>query len=214
MSIRVLIADDQAMVRGGLRLMLDRELDIEVIAEAADGAEAVALARSLKPDVCLIDVQMPKLNGIDVTRALAARTPEPLRVVIVTTFDDDEYVEDAIEAGALGFILKDSGPTLLAEAVRAAHGGEALVSPSITLRLLRRSAVRFPGNDQVAHGLTAREVDVVRAVARGRTNEEIGQDLYISLSTVKSHIRSIQEKLGVRNRVGIAMWAWRNRLIT
>lgn len=163
--------------------------------------------------MCLIDVQMPKLNGIDVTRALAARTPEPLWVVIVTTFDD-EYVEDAIAAGALGFILKDSGPTLLAEAVRAAHGGEALVSPSITLRLLGRSAVRFPGNDRVAHGLTAREVDVVRAVARGRTNEEIGQDLYISLSTVKSHIRSIQEKLGVRNRVGIAMWAWRNRLIT
>jgi len=212
-TIRVLLADDQAMVRGGMRMILEDQPDITVIAEAADGAEAVGLARKHRPDVCLVDIRMPKLDGIDVTRALAGPgVAEPLRVVIVTTFDLDEYIYGAVRAGAVGFILKDAGPVLLTEAVRAASAGDALISPSITLRLLRqlgpaRSAApaRTP--------LSGRETEVIRAIARGRTNREIGAELFISLGTVKSHLASIQTKLGVRNRVEIAAWAWETGLM-
>jgi DNA-binding NarL/FixJ family response regulator len=215
MTIRVLIADDQAMVRGGLRLILEDQLDITVVGEAADGAEAVAAARRLRPDVCLVDIRMPRLDGIEVTRALAGpRVPDPLRVVIVTTFDLDEYVYGALRAGAVGFILKDAGPTLLAEAVRAAGAGDALISPSITLRLLKRLApARTPSNVRPAAPLSEREIEVIRAIAKGRTNQEIGAELFISLSTVKSHVASVQAKLGLRNRVEIAVWAWESRLV-
>jgi DNA-binding NarL/FixJ family response regulator len=216
MTIRVLLADDQAMVRSGLRLILEDQPDIDVIAEASDGAEAVALARRLRPDVCLVDIRMPRLDGIEVTRALAGPgVRDPLRVVVVTTFDLDEYVYGALHGGAVGFVLKDAGPALLVEAVRAAHAGDALVSPSITLRLLRHltSAASAPIADGSTHPLSERELDVVRAIARGRTNQEIGAELFISLSTVKSHVSGIQTKLGVRNRVGIAAWAWENRIV-
>jgi len=216
MTIRVLLADDQAMIRSGLRLILDDQADIEVIAEAADGVEAIALARRLRPDVCLVDVRMPRLDGLDVTRALAGpAVADPLRVVIVTTFDIDEYVYGALKAGAIGFILKDAGPALLAEAVRAASNGDALISPAITLRLLRHLAAAEPGpaDSDPAKRLSAREVDVTKAVARGRTNTEIGAELFISLSTVKSHVASIQAKLGLRNRVEIAAWAFQTRLL-
>ncbi|HXL94324.1 MAG TPA: response regulator transcription factor [Streptosporangiaceae bacterium] len=210
MTVTVLIADDQAMIRSGLRLILDDQPDITVVGEAADGAEAVAKARQLRPDVCLVDIRMPKLDGIEVTRALAGPgVHDPLRVVIVTTFDLDEYVYGALRAGAVGFILKDAGPALLAEAVRAASAGDALISPSITLRLLRRLApVR--ATRTTAACLSDRETDVVRAVARGRTNTEVAAELFISLSTVKTHLASIQGKLGLRNRVEIAAWAWEN----
>jgi DNA-binding NarL/FixJ family response regulator len=212
-TIRVLLADDQAMVRGGLRLILDDQPDITVVAEAADGAEAVALARRLRPDVCLVDIRMPRLDGIEVTRALAGSgVADPLRVVIVTTFDLDEYVYGALRAGAVGFVLKDAGPVLLAEAVRAASAGDALISPSITLRLLQRLAPAAPAAARPAVPLSERETEVIRAIARGRTNTEIGAELFISLSTVKSHLASIQMKLGVRNRVEIAAWAWESRL--
>ncbi|MEU7693002.1 response regulator transcription factor [Microbispora hainanensis] len=213
MTIRVLVADDQAMVRGGLRLILEDQPDIEVVAEAADGAEAVEAARRLRPDVCLVDVRMPKLDGIEVTRALAGPgVPDPLRVVVVTTFDLDEYVYGALRAGATGFVLKDCGPTLLVEAVRAAHQGDALVSPSVTLRLLRHLTARMPVPGGADHPLSNRELEVVRAVARGRTNQEIAAELFISLSTVKGHVAGIQAKLGLRNRVEIAAWAWENRI--
>ncbi|GAA1394202.1 response regulator transcription factor [Kitasatospora putterlickiae] len=215
MTIRVLLADDQAMVRGGLRLILEDQDDITVVGEAADGAEAVGLARRLRPDVCLVDIRMPRLDGIEVTRALAgAGVADPLRVVIVTTFDLDEYVHGALHAGAVGFVLKDAGPALLVEAVRAACAGDALISPSITLRLLRslaparRTAVSGP-----AQPLSARETEVVRAIARGRTNQEIAAALFISVSTVKSHLATVQGKLRVRNRVEIAAWAWESRLM-
>ncbi|MEQ7127984.1 response regulator transcription factor [Actinopolymorpha sp. B11F2] len=225
MTIRVLLADDQAMVRGGLRLILEDQPDITVVAEASDGAEAVALARHLRPDVCLVDIRMPRLDGIEVTRALAGPdVREPLRVVVVTTFDLDEYVYGALRGGAVGFVLKDAGPALLVEAVRAATAGDALISPSITLRLLRHLAGTItPTAGAGATGvgttgtppgkpLSEREAEVVRAISRGRTNQEIAAELFISLSTVKSHVSGIQTKLGVRNRVEIAAWAWENRI--
>ncbi|SDT44335.1 two component transcriptional regulator, LuxR family [Streptomyces sp. TLI_053] len=215
MTINVLLADDQAMIRGGLKLILEDQDDITVVGEAADGAEAVDLARRLRPDVCLVDIRMPKLDGIEVTRALSgAHVADPLRVVIVTTFDLDEYVHGALHAGAVGFVLKDAGPALLVEAVRAASAGDALISPSITLRLLRNLApTRHSRVTGPAQPLSLREIEVIRAIARGRTNQEIATALFISLSTVKSHLATIQNKLRVRNRVEIAAWAWESRLM-
>ncbi|WP_262287309.1 response regulator transcription factor [Micromonospora sp. MA102] len=216
MTIRVLIAEDQAIVRRGLRLLLESQPDITVVGEAGDGPEAISLARDLRPDVCLVDLQMPRLDGVDVTRALAgAAVRDPMRVVIITTFDLDEYVYGALRAGAVGFILKDSGPALLAEAVRAAHAGDAMISPSITMRLLKQFgpiAVRTP--HRPAPPLTDREIELIRRLARGRTNQEIAQELFISLSTVKAHVANIQDKLHLRNRTEIAAWAWENRLVT
>jgi DNA-binding NarL/FixJ family response regulator len=215
MTIRVLLADDQAIVRSGLRLILDDQPDITVVGEAADGADAVALARRLRPDVCLVDIRMPRLDGIEVTRALAGPAAAcPLRVVIVTTFDLDEYVYGALRAGAVGFILKDAGPALLTEAVRAANAGDALISPSITLRLLQRFATTGTTTAaKPAVPLSGRETEVARAIARGRTNQEIAAGLFISVSTVKTHVSSIQTKLGLRNRVEIAAWAWESRIV-
>ncbi|WP_131739976.1 response regulator [Actinomadura roseirufa] len=216
MTIRVLIADDQAMIRRGLRLILEDRPGIEVVAEAADGVEAIEAARRLRPDVCLVDIRMPRLDGIEVTRALAGPdAADPLRVVVVTTFDLDEYVYGALRGGAVGFVLKGAGPALLVEAVRAAVNGEALVSPSVTVRLLRHltEATRPAGRDRPAPPLTERELEVVRAVARGRTNQEVAADLFISLSTVKGHMASVQAKLGMRNRVEVVAWAWENRIV-
>lgn len=215
MTINVLLADDHAVIRGGLRLILEDQPDLVVVGEAADGAEAVALARRLRPDVCLVDIRMPRLDGIEVTRALAGPgVADPLRVVIVTTFDLDEYVYGALQAGAIGFVLKDAGPALLVEAVRAANTGDALISPSITLRLLQHlSSLRTPTAPKPAQPLSARETEVVRAIARGRTNQEIAAELFVSLSTVKTHLTAIQAKLSVRNRVEIAAWAWESRLM-
>ena len=216
--IRVLIADDQDMVRTGFRFFLDAQPDITVVAEAADGETAVRLAREVRPDVCLLDIRMPKLDGLEATRLLAGPdVADPMRVVVVTTFDLDEYVYGALRGGACGFLLKDSGPTLLAEAVRAAAAGDSLVSPSVTVRLLRHVTADPPPKPATAprtgpatEPLTDRELDVVRLVALGRTNAEIAAELYVSLSTVKTHLSSVQLKLAARNRVEIAAWAWQN----
>ncbi|MEU0687549.1 response regulator transcription factor [Streptomyces uncialis] len=217
MTITVLLADDQAMIRHGLRLILEDQPDITVIGEAADGVEAITMARRLRPDVCLVDIRMPGLDGIAVTRALAGPSvTDPTRVIVVTTFDLDEYVYGALRGGAAGFVLKDAGPALLIEAVRAAHNGEALVSPSVTLRLLNHlKATGAAPHGRAAHTpqLSGRALEVVRAIARGRTNQEIAAELFITLSTVKSHLSGIQTKLGVRNRTEIAVWAWENHVV-
>jgi len=213
-TTRVLLADDQAMVRSGFRLILESQPGITVAAEASDGLQAVTLARELRPDVCLVDIRMPGQDGIQVTRALAGPgVADPLRVVIVTTYDTDEYVYGALRAGAVGFLLKDAGPALLIEAVRAATAGDALISPSVTVRLLKQlTSVHSPAAG-AGNQLSERELDIVRRIARGRTNQEIAAELFISLSTVKTHITRIQNKLGARNRVEIATWSWENRIM-
>ncbi|MFJ9779658.1 response regulator [Amycolatopsis sp. NPDC101161] len=213
MPTRVLIADDQAMVRAGFRLILEGEPDIEVVGEAADGDQAVRLARELRPDVTLMDIRMPGVDGLRATELLAGPdVPDPLHVVMVTTFGLDENVHAALRAGACGFLLKDAGPNLLIEAVHAAAHGEALVSPAITTRLLAHFA-RGSARPAPETPLTPRELDVVKAVARGATNDEICRSLVVSLPTVKTHIGAVKRKLGARNRTEIAIWAWESGLV-
>jgi DNA-binding NarL/FixJ family response regulator len=204
--IRVLVADDQAMVRTGFGMILGAEPDIEVVAEAQDGVEAVSEARRTKPDVALMDIRMPRMDGLEALKQIA----NDVHVVVCTTFDHDEYVHTALKNGACGFLLKDAGPNLLIEAVRAAVTGDALISPSITVRLLQHMHAPTP---QQPHNLSAREIDVVKLAAVGRTNAEIAQELFISIGTVKTHLASVQAKLDARNRVEIAAWAWESRLI-
>lgn len=213
MTIRVLVADDQDIVRSGLRMILDAQPGIEVVAEAVDGREALELARRLRPDVCLLDIRMPELDGIEVTRLLAGPdVADPLAVVVITTFDLDEYVHGALRAGARGFLLKDAGPELLSQAVHSAASGDALIAPSVTARLLSTfSELGAPSRAAAAQPtapLTEREEEVLVTVALGRTNAEIADELSISLSTVKTHLASLMSKLGARNRVELAMWAY------
>src|SRR3984893_7159172 len=211
MTIRVIVADDQEIVRTGLRMILDAQPDIDVVGEAADGRQAGDLARQLRPDVCLFDIRMPGVDGIEATRLIAGpAVADPLAVVVITTFDLDDYVYAALRAGARGFLLKDAGPDLLAQAVHAAANGDALIAPSVTARLLEA----FAGSGapalpvQPVDPLTDREEQVLATVAQGLTNSEIAGELYITLSTVKTHIASLMAKLGARNRVEIAMWAY------
>ncbi|MFR9798762.1 response regulator [Streptomyces sp. MS06] len=216
MPIRVLVADDQAIIRTGLQIMLNAQPGIEVVGEAADGRQAVRLARDLLPDVCLFDIRMPRLDGLEATRLIAGPdVDDPMAVVVITTFDLDEYVYGALRAGARGFLLKDTGPELLAQAVRSAADGEALIAPSVTVRLLRAFA-EVPAARPAAQPIspvTPREEEVLLAVARGLTNTETADALHISLSTVKTHLASLMAKLGARNRVEIAMWAYETRRI-
>jgi len=210
MTIRVLVADDQELVRTGLSMILDVQPDIEVVGQAVDGSEAVSLARSLRPDVCLFDIRMPGLNGIEATRVLAGPgVDDPIAVVVITTFDLDEYVFGALRAGARGFLLKNAGPELLAQAIRAAASGDALIAPNVTVRLLETFAGATPDAPppQPIEPLTEREEQVLAKVALGLSNSELASQLYITLSTVKTHIASLMTKLGARNRVEIAIWA-------
>ncbi|HEY5786502.1 MAG TPA: response regulator transcription factor [Microlunatus sp.] len=207
--VSVLVADDHDLVRIGLVMILDAQPTIRVIGEARNGHDAVALARRLRPDVCLLDIRMPGLDGIEATRQLAGpQVSDPLAVVIITTFDVDEYVHAALRAGARGFLLKDAGPELLVQAVHAAARGDALIAPSVTARLLRTFASAAAPPPPPLQPLTAREEDVLRTVASGLTNAEIADRMHLSLSTVKAHIASLLIKLGVRNRVEIAAWAY------
>jgi DNA-binding NarL/FixJ family response regulator len=209
MTIRVLIADDQDIVRTGLTMLLNAQPDIEVVGAATDGRQAVDLARRLHPDVCLFDIRMPLMDGIEATRQLAGpEVTDPLPIVVITTFDLDEYVHGALKAGARGFLLKDAGPALLTQAIHAAADGDALIAPSVTVRLLAAFARSQKGpSAQPIEPLTSREEQVLLTVAQGRTNSEIAADLHISPSTVKTHLASLMRKLGARNRVELAMWA-------
>jgi len=209
MTIRVVVADDQDLVRAGLVMILGAYPALEVVGEAADGIQALDLTRRLRPDVLLVDIRMPGLDGVEVTRRVAGPdVTDPIAVVVITTFDLDEYVLGALRAGARGFLLKDAGPELLVQAIHAAAAGDALIAPNVTRRLLATFADRAPAAPVQIDPLTEREEEVLVFVARGWTNAEIARELYVSLSTVKSHVASLMAKLGARNRVEIAMWAY------
>lgn len=210
MTVRVLIADDQSIIRAGLATILNSQPGIEVIAQASDGREAVALAQKLRPDVCLLDIRMPNLDGIEATRLLAGPgVIDPIAVVVITTFDTDEYVYGALKAGARGFLLKGASADQLAHAIHSAASGDALIDPTVTARLLANFAHQGAAKPAKSFDpLTDREEAVLLAVASGKTNAEIGQELHISMSTVKFHVAGLMTKLAVRNRVELAMWAY------
>jgi DNA-binding NarL/FixJ family response regulator len=213
--IRVLIADDQALVRSGFRLILEAQKDIEVVGEADDGREAIELARGLRPDVVLMDIRMPALDGLEATRRLLADGEAP-RVLMLTTFGEDEYVYDAMKAGASGFLLKDIRPEQLAEAVRIVAAGDALLSPAITRRLIEEFVRRPPpGSSPPAElsQLTERELEVLKLIARGLSNAEIASTLYLSEATVKTHITHVLTKLNLRNRVQAVVLAYESGLV-
>jgi DNA-binding NarL/FixJ family response regulator len=209
---RVLIADDQALVRAGFRMILDAEDDLDVIGEASDGAEAVRLARELRPDVVLMDIRMPELDGIEATRRVAELgTDPPVRVLMLTTFDLNEYVYEALRAGASGFLLKDVPPEQLAAGIRIVAQGEALLAPSITKRLIQEFARATPAAPTPPKGLdelTARELEVFKLVARGLSNAEIAQELIVSETTVKTHVARVLMKLDLRDRVQAVVLAY------
>jgi len=209
-NVRVVVADDQEIVRTGLSMILDAQPGIEVVAQVDNGRDAVEQARRLRPDVCLFDIRMPQMNGIEATRELAGPdVSDPMAVVVITTFDLDEYVHGALRAGARGFLLKDAGAELLVQAICAAAEGDALIAPSVTVRLLEAFASTTSVEPvQPIDSLTEREEEVLLTVARGLTNAEIADELYVSLSTIKTHLASLMSKLEARNRVEIAMWAY------
>ncbi len=215
--IRVLVVDDQALVRAGFRMILEIEPDLEVVGEAADGGEAVTLAASLAPDVVLMDVRMPGVDGIAATRALTADPACQARVVMLTTFDMDEYVYEALRAGASGFLLKDVRPELLVAGIRAVHAGESLLAPSVTRRMIEsfvaRPRVGDPESGDRIATLTARELEVLRLLAEGLTNREIATELFVSETTVKTHVGRLLMKLGLRDRVQAVIFAYQHRLV-
>jgi DNA-binding NarL/FixJ family response regulator len=216
MTLRILLADDQALVRAGFSMILEAQDDFEVVGEAADGVEAVELARSLEPDLVLMDIRMPRQDGVSATQVITAERPN-VRVLVLTTFDLDEYVYDALEAGASGFLLKDVGRDELVHAVRVVARGDALLAPTITRRLLADFVRRRPEPAQpppAADSLTAREWDTMRLLARGMSNAEIAADLVVSEHTVKTHVGNIFMKLGLRDRIHAVIYAYEHGIVT
>jgi len=215
-AVRVLLADDQALVRAGFRMILDAEEDIEVVGEAKDGAEAVRAARALRPDVVLMDIRMPNLDGLEATRQVMAERAGEVRVLILTTFDLNEYVYEALRSGASGFLLKDAPAESLIAGIRVVADGEALLAPSITRRLIEEfargsgPAAPPPGLDE----LTPRELDVFKQVARGLSNAEIAGELVVSETTVKTHVARMLMKLGLRDRVQAVVLAYEAGIVT
>ena len=216
-TITVLLVDDQTLVRTGFRMVLEIEPDLRVVGEAADGGQAVSLAASLQPDVVLMDVRMPGIDGIAATRTLTADPACQARVVMLTTFDMDEYVYEALRAGASGFLLKDVQPELLVAGIRAVHSGESLLAPTVTRRLIESFLARPPAVDSVSEDrlatLTPRELEVLRLVARGLTNGEIATRLFVSETTVKTHVGRMLMKLGVRDRVQAVIYAYQHAVV-
>ena len=215
--VKVLIADDQALVRTGFRMILDAEDDIEVTGEAADGAEAVTLASAGRPDVILMDVRMPNMDGIEATRLIVDKDDDdPIRVLILTTFDLDEYVYDALRAGASGFLLKDAPPEELVRGVRVLARGDALIAPSVTRRLIEEISKR-PSRDvtpsAALESLTQRELEVLEHIARGLSNHEIAEELFVSETTVKTHVGRVLMKLGLRDRVQAVVLAYESGVV-
>jgi DNA-binding NarL/FixJ family response regulator len=217
MTISVLIADDQRLVRSGLRAIIESEPGLAVVGEAADGAEAVEAVRRLRPDIALMDIRMPRLDGVAATRALCSGPgPHPTRILMLTTFNFDDYVAEALRAGASGFLLKDGTADQLLEAVRVVAAGEAILAPAVTRRMLERMAA---GHVDTADGadlrklLSTREVDVLLLVARGLSNAEISVALHLAESTVKTHVQNILAKLGVRDRLQAAVAAYESGLV-
>ena len=214
MTIRVLVVDDQSMVRAGFRMLLSGEEDIDVVAEARNGLEAVDKAARFAPTVILMDIRMPELDGLEATRRIEA-SGSAARILILTTFDLDEYVYEALRAGASGFVLKDDPPEQLIGAVRTVAAGDALLSPAITKRVIKQfTRVARPAPPKELGELTAREHDILRLIADGLSNAEIGQQLYISETTVKTHVTHILQKLGLRDRVQAVIYAYESGLIT
>jgi DNA-binding NarL/FixJ family response regulator len=217
MSLGVLIVDDQALVRAGFRMILEAEEGMEVLGEAGDGREAVAEAQRLRPDVVLMDVRMPEIDGIEATRRLLARDGLDTKVVMLTTFDMDEYVYDALKAGASGFLLKDVPPEQLVAGIRAVASGDALLAPSVTRRVIEEFVRRPPASvrtlpPQLAD-LTARELEVLRLIARGLSNAEIAAELFVSETTIKTHVAHVLMKLGLRDRVQAVVLAYESGLV-
>ena len=214
MTVRVVLADDQAMVRTGLRMILDHEDDIDVVGDAGDGAEALEVVRSLQPDVVLMDVQMPRMDGIEATRRIVADGTIASRVLVLTTFERDEYVFGALTAGASGFVLKNAPPETLVHAVRVVARGDALLAPSVTRRLIEDVARTRPRRDPVELGrLTERERDVLVRLASGRSNAELADELDVGEGTIKTHVSSVLSKLGVRDRVQAVVYAYESGLV-
>jgi DNA-binding NarL/FixJ family response regulator len=212
MTITVVVADDQALVRAGFLRLLESEPSIEVVGEAADGAVAVEIVTRLRPDVALLDIRMPTMDGIEATRRITARTST--RVVILTTFDLDEYVYDALRAGASGFLLKDAPPQQMVAAVAAAAAGDALIAPAVTRRLLAEFVRRpRPGRDPALAGLTEREREVLVRLGRGLSNGEIAAEMYLGEATVKTHVSNVLGKLGLRDRTQAVVYAYETGLV-
>ena len=213
MTIRVLVADDQSMVRAGFRMLLSGEGDIEVVAEAGNGLEAVEKAARFDPDVVMMDIRMPELDGLEATRRILA-ADGTTRILVLTTFDLDEYVYEALRAGASGFVLKDDPPEQLLAAIRTVAAGDALLSPTVTKRVIEQfTRMPRPTPPKELEELSARERDVLRLVARGLSNAEIGQELYISETTVKTHVTHVLQKLNLRDRVQVVVLAHQARLV-
>jgi DNA-binding NarL/FixJ family response regulator len=212
-TIRVLVTDDQSMVRAGFRMLLSDQEDIEVVAEASNGLEAVEKAARFGPDVVLMDIRMPELDGLEATRRILA-ADGTTRILVLTTFDLDEYVYEALRAGASGFVLKDDPPEQLLAAIRTVAAGDALLSPTVTKRVIEQfTRIPRPTPPKELDELSARERDVLRLVARGLSNAEIGEELYISETTVKTHVTHVLQKLGLRDRVQIVVLAHQSGLM-
>jgi DNA-binding NarL/FixJ family response regulator len=214
--IRILIVDDQAMVRTGFRMILESENDIQIVGEAADGVEAIDQARALQPDVILMDIRMPRLDGLEATRRILDGASATSKVLVLTTFDLDEYVYESLRAGASGFMLKDAPPEQLVDAIRIVASGDSLLAPAVTRRVIEGFVAGRPareGPPPELESLTARELEVLQALARGRSNAEIAKELFVSETTVKTHVARVLQKLNLRDRVQAVVLAYESGLV-